>query len=92
MAYKFDPKDNVETQWQKWQEYNTPDTFKHIDEETLRNKTIEDLSYVSQMDVKEYTLFQKWCEIQEKYPSVVVNDLWEGEKKVLADDDQKRKI
>jgi hypothetical protein len=44
------------------------------------------------MDVKEYTLFQKWCEVQEKYPTVTVNDLWEGETKVLADEKQRRAI
>jgi hypothetical protein len=44
------------------------------------------------MDVKEYTLYQKWCEVQERYPSVVVNDLWEGEKCVLQDEEQRRAI
>jgi hypothetical protein len=42
--------------------------------------------------VKEYTLYQKWCEVQERYPSVVVNDLWEGEKCVLQDEEQRRAI
>ena len=36
--------------------------------------------YVSKMDVKEYTLYQKWCEIQEKYTSIKVNDLWDHTK------------
>ena len=44
------------------------------------------------MDVKEYTLYQKWCEVQEKYPSIVVNDLWEGEKRVLEDEGQRLAI
>jgi hypothetical protein len=92
MSYSFDPKDDVETQWKKWQEANPPETFTHIDEEELRQKIIEELTYVSQMDVKEYTLFQKWCEVQEKYPSITVNDLWEGESKVLADEGQRRAI
>jgi len=92
MPYSFNPKDDVETQWTKWLEYNPPESYTHVDEETLRNKTIEELSYVSQMDVKEYTLFQKWCEVQERYPSMTVVDLWEGEKKVLADDDQRKMI
>jgi hypothetical protein len=92
MPYSFDPKDDVETQWTKWLEYNPPESYIHVNEETLRNKTIEELKYVSQMDVKEYTLFQKWCEVQERYPSVTINDLWEGEKKVLADDDQRKMI
>ena len=64
----------------------------HVDEAELRQKTIDELSYVSQMDVKEYTLFQKWCEVQEKYPTVTVNDLWEGETQVLEDEKQRRAI
>ena len=90
MAYSFDPKDEVETQWQKWLESGIE--YKDISIDELRQRTIEELSYVSQMDVKEYTLFQKWCEVQEKYPSVTVNDLWEGERKVLADEKQRRAI
>jgi hypothetical protein len=90
MPYTFNPKDDVETQWQKWLDSGIE--YKDISIDELRQRTIEELSYVSQMDVKEYTLFQKWCEVQEKYPSVVVNDLWEGEKRVLADEGQRRSI
>jgi hypothetical protein len=92
MSYSFDPKDDVETQWKKWQEHNPPESFTHVDEKELREKTIEELTYVSAMDVKEYTLFQKWCEVQDKYPTEIVNDLWEGEKKALKDENQRRMI
>jgi len=91
MAYSFDPKDDVEAQWQKWQE-QTPLPTLEFTEDGLREQIINDLKYVSQMDVKEYTLYQKWCEVQEKYPTVTVNDLWEGEKRVLADEGQRRAI
>jgi len=91
MAYSFDPKDDVETQWQKWQE-QTPLPALDFNEDELREQVIKDLQYVSQMDVKEYTLYQKWCEVQEKYPSITVNDLWEGEKLVLEDEGQRRAI
>ena len=90
MTYSFDPKDDVEAQWDKWS--NSGLEFQDINVEELKERTINELSYVSQMDVKEYTLFQKWWEVQEKYPSVVVNDLWEGEKRVLADEKQRRAI
>jgi len=92
MAYSFDPKDDVETQWKKWLDENPPESYEDIDESVLREKTIEELTYVSQMDVKEYTLFQKWCEVQEKYPSVIVNDLWDGEKRVIEDFEQQKLI
>ena len=90
MPYSFDPKDDVESQWNKWQ--NSGIEYQNIDVDHLREKTIKELTYVSGMDVKEYTLFQKWCEVQEKYPTMLVNDLWEGEKKVLIDDEQRRSI
>lgn len=92
MAHSFDPKDDVETQWQKWSAENPVDDMPHIDEQELKEETIKDLSYVSQMDVKEYTLYQKWCEVQDRYPSEKVNDLWEGEKLVIKDEDQRRAI
>ena len=90
MAYSFDPKDDVETQWQKWLDSGIE--YQDINIDVLKERTIKELEYVSQMDVKEYTLFQKWCEVQEKYPSIVVNDLWEGERRVLADEKQRRAI
>lgn len=90
MAYSFDPKDDVEAQWQKWSDSGIE--FSDVNFDILRERTISELTYVSAMDVREYTLFQKWCEIQEKYPTITVNDLWEGEKKVLADEKQRRAI
>ena len=90
MAYSFDPKDDVEAQWQKWSAQNQEPEV--LSDDTLREKIIKDLTFVSGMDVKEYTLYQKWCEVQDKYPSIVVNDLWEGETRVLEDEKQRRAI
>jgi len=90
MAYAFDPKDDVETQWQKWSAQLVQPTI--LTDDALRENIIKDLTFVSGMDVKEYTLYQKWCEVQEKYPSVVVNDLWEGEKRVVEDEGQRLAI
>ena len=83
MAYSFDPKDDVEEQWRKWQEANPPETFMDIKEDDLREQTIKDLAYVSQMDVKEYTLYQKWCEIHEKYPTVETNTIFGVENQLV---------
>ena len=84
--------DDIETQWANWLEANPPESYEDVNEEELRERTIRELSYVSQMDVKEYTLYQKWCEIKEKYPTVKVVDLWEGDKEVLEDEKQRRAI
>jgi hypothetical protein len=92
MSYAFDPKDDVETQWKKWSAENPVDDIPFIDEQELKQTVIKDLTYVSQMDVKEYTLYQKWCEVQDRYPAVVVSDLWEGQKRVIEDEKQRRAI
>ena len=64
----------VEKQWLEWKENNT--SIAHIDETTLKDNLIGDLTYASQMDVKEYTLYQKWCEVKERYPVEEVSTLW----------------
>lgn len=87
MTYSFDPKDDVETQWKKWKECNPSDSFVDIDENALRETVIKDLSFVSRMDVREYTLYQKWCEIHDKYPTFVSNTLF-GEEVQLEDPEQ----
>ena len=92
MSYAFDPKDDVEAQWKKWSAENPVDDMPFIDEQELKQTVIKDLTYVSQMDVKEYTLYQKWCEVQDRYPAVVVSDLWEGQKRVIEDEKQRRAI
>ena len=92
MSYAFDPKDDIESQWKKWTTENPVDDMPFIDEQELKQTVIKDLTYVSQMDVKEYTLYQKWCEVQDRYPAVVVSDLWEGQKRVIEDEKQRRAI
>jgi hypothetical protein len=79
--------DDIETQWKKWQDENPTTSFMDIDDGELKERTIRDLTYVSQMDVKEYTLYQKWCEVHEKYPTVVNQTLF-GEEVQLLDPKQ----
>ena len=38
-----------------------------MSEYELRQRIIDDLSYVSKMSVGEYTLYQKYLEIQQRY-------------------------
>jgi len=86
--------DNVELQWEEWQAANDTEPYLNIEDEILRQKIIKDLSFVSAMDVKEYVLYQKWCEIQEKYPTIMVENGLDGPEKYLVDDevDTKRKF
>ena len=69
----------LEKQWQDWLDQNDPSTFEAPDEALLREAVIKDLSYASQMTVEEYTLFQKWLEIHERYPTHELNTLFGSE-------------
>lgn len=87
MAYSFDPKDDIETQWQKWQDATPLDKIPDIDTDKLKDIVIKDLSFVSAMDVKEYTLYQKWCEVHQKYPTIETNSFFD-DRPALADPEQ----
>ena len=83
------PPELVEKQWEQWQEKNP--VIEHIDTDVLKSKLIEDLTYASQMDVKEYTLYQKWCEVKERYPVQNVSTLW-GDELQMVNKNQKEII
>ena len=85
------PIEFVEKQWQDWQEKNPTSSFEHIDEEHMKKVLIEDLTYASQMDVREYTLYQKWCEIKERYPVHEVSTLF-GEELQMVYPEQEEMI
>lgn len=73
------PIEFVEKQWEEWSEANPSEKFEHIDEGNMKEILIKDLTYASQMDVREYTLYQKWCEVKERYPVQDVSTLWGSE-------------
>jgi hypothetical protein len=85
------PIEYVDKQWAEWQAANDPSTFKHIDKEELTKIVIEDLTYASQMDVREYTLYQKWCEVKERYPVHEVSTLF-GQETQMVDPEQKKLV
>ena len=84
------PPEFVDNQWVEWQENNPVSSFKHIDKEELTEIVIKDLTYASQMDVREYTLYQKWCEVKERYPVEDVSTLWGSEVQMV--DPEQRKL
>ena len=83
------PIEFVEEQWVKYQETNPQ--IEHIDTDELKKVLVEDLTYASSMDVREYTLYQKWCEIKERYPTHTVSTLW-GDDVQMVTPDQKDMI
>ena len=86
---------SVDDQWDVWQKQNPIKSFEHIDTEKLVKILTSDLTYASNMDVKEYTLYQKWCEIKERYPTETKSIIHDGISKisnVLIDPEQERLI
>lgn len=85
------PIDYVDAQWDVWSRTNDASRFEHIDTELLKETLIENLTYASKMDVREYTLYQKWCEVQEKYPTRTISTLF-GDDKQLIDVQQENLV
>jgi hypothetical protein len=79
--------DDIEKQWQKWQDENPLDKIPNIDTDELKNIVVKDLTFVSAMNVKEYTLYQKWCEVHYKYPIIETNSLFD-DRPALKDPEQ----
>lgn len=79
---------DVTEQWRLWQIENEPSRFTHIDTENLKSSLIGDLTLASKMDVREYTLYQKWCEVHEKYPTREINTIFDGYQVQLIDNNQ----
>jgi len=57
-----------------------------MSEYDLRQRIIDDLSYVSKMSVGEYTLYQKYLEIQQRYPSQEMGTLFGASKQLVNED------
>ena len=57
MAVKKELDPFIENQWKEWQDANPLDKIPDIDTDKLRDVVIKDLSFVSVMNVKEYTHF-----------------------------------
>ena len=77
MTYSWKKGMTIDDQWQAWSAENPVDKMVDVDTEKLKEALIKDLSFVSAMNVKEYTLYQKWCEVHDKYPTVEVNSFFD---------------
>jgi hypothetical protein len=86
------PIKSVEEQWEEWQQKNPISSFKPIDVVSLKETVTKNLDYVSSMDVKEYTLYQKWCEIKEKYPLKNDFNLIDFDTTVMVNPEDKKRI
>ena len=75
--------DDIKKQFAEWSEANPPESFCDVDEKELKDRLIRELTYVSGMTVQEYTLYQKWCEIHEKYPTIETNTIFGVENQLV---------
>jgi len=68
-------KKDYDEEFQEWLKKNPTSEVPDIDFHDTREKVIDILSYVSQMTVQEYTLYEKWQEIRRKYPTEIMSTL-----------------
>ena len=68
MAKSDEELKDVERQWDQFQAtFEVPEA---LSDEELKQVVINDLTNVSKMSVEEYTLYQKWMEVHNKYPLI----------------------
>ena len=71
--------DRLKQEYGEWLEkYNH--NVEALSDEEMKSLLEEELSFTSNMPVEEYTLWQKWHEIQRKYPTKEVSTLFGKEK------------
>ncbi len=81
----------VEDQYKTWCDNNDISKVDDVDETDLKEAIEEDLAFVSKMTVQEYTLYEKWIEVHEKYPTIESATLY-GEENILKDPTQQALI
>ena len=78
----------LDEQWKNWSANINLSEIPDITDEELRDLVIADLQDVSKMTVEEYTLFQKWLEIHEKYPTHEVSTLFGSDVQMVNPEDK----
>ena len=77
----------VENQYNDWIFNNDISKVEDIDEKYLKESIEKDLAFVSKMTVQEYTLYEKWIEVHEKYKTAETNSFFD-DKPALVDPTQ----
>ena len=67
----------VEEQWKIWSDENDISQVEDISESVLKSSIEKDLAFVSKMTVQEYTLYEKWIEVHEKYKTAETNNFFD---------------
>ena len=77
----------VENQYNEWLLNNDISKVEDIDQKDLKEAIEKDLAFVSKMTVQEYTLYEKWIEVHEKYKTAETNSFFD-DKPALIDPTQ----
>ena len=80
--------ESLENQYQKWLSFANPSNIIAPDDDVLKETIERDLIYFSNMSVTEYTLYQKWEEVQAKYPTKMVSTIFCEDEVVMSDYDK----
>ena len=67
----------VEDQYKTWCDSNDISKVEDIDQRELKEAIEKDLAFVSKMTVQEYTLYEKWIEVHEKYKTAPTNSAFD---------------
>lgn len=78
----------LDEQWKQWSANINLSEIPDITDDELRDLVIADLQDVSKMTVEEYTLFQKWLEIHEKYPTHEVSTIFGSDIQMVNPEDK----
>ena len=74
---------SIDDQWKSWQDNTDLSKVYNPDTDKLKETIIKDLTFVSAMDVKEYTLYQKWQEVKDRYPTAETNSFFDDKPAML---------
>ena len=83
MSYSWNKDMSIDDQWQSWQDNTDLSKIHNPDTDKLKETIIKDLTFVSAMDVKEYTLYQKWQEVKDRYPTAETNSFFDDKPAML---------
>lgn len=80
--------ESLDKQYEAWLQIANLHLITALSDEELRVAIEHDLTLFSQMGVAEYTLFQKWEEVQIKYPTTKVSTIFCQDEVVFKDTDK----
>ena len=79
--------ERLKKEYAEWLETHNPQAVEALSDEEIKHLIEDELTLTSAMTVEEYTLWQKWHEIHNKYPTQEVSTLF-GKERVLIDSKQ----